>query len=375
MKTSKRQLTGAREVSEAILHYLRGCQNLTAGEYFGAFWSEKAYHGPALDYHAGGSHHHRTAGSAGLALWRAGVERGDAELRHHAEFAFDWLVARQTERGGYQEIQNNEKPSDWEHTGLSECSTISTAFVAHGLAHALLEGLPPKKSYLDCLQKAAMWQVALEWPAGSGVFPHHERSPYDTLNANLHAAETCMAAYTAIKRVYGRPLNLLLQAALRAINHTLPLQWDNGCYPYRSTHGVTLNYTAVVMWCMLNIRDLGAISGEPHEQPVNQAAEASLQKAAAFLIAGIRPDGRLDWEKYESSTARHNIWAYLICLNVLLRVGSAEACDAADRIWGFVRSLRTPGGLLPMRDEGEVITRCAYMQADMLNFLWSHREA
>lgn len=112
-------------------------------------------------------------------------QQSDSDMGHRAEWVFDWLVSRQTQRGGFREIQNNEQPSDWEQAGLDECSTISTGFVVHGLAHALLNKLPPKRSYLRCLHDAAIRQLNLEWPAGSGIFPHHGRSPYDTLNGNL----------------------------------------------------------------------------------------------------------------------------------------------------------------------------------------------
>lgn len=188
-------------VCESTFEYLLRAQDFKPGEYYGSFWSEKAFHGPLLNYHAGGSHHHRSAGSAGLAFWLLGQKRQDAELKHRAELAFDWLAARQRPSGGFQEIQNNEKPSDWEQTGLEECSTIETAFVAHGMGNALLLGLPPKKLYADCLRRAGHWQLSTEWPPGSGIFPHHDRSPHDTLNANLHAAETLMVAFKAIEAV------------------------------------------------------------------------------------------------------------------------------------------------------------------------------
>ncbi len=357
-----------RETCEAILEYLVRVQDFAPGEYYGAFWSEKAYHGPLLDYHAGGSHHHRGAGSAGLALWLVGKQRGDADLMRRAEAAFDWLAARQRSSGGYLEIQNNEKPSDWELTGLEECSTIETAFVAHGLSHAILAGLPPKKWYSDCLQRAGHWQLSIEWPAGSGVFPHHERSPYDCLNANLHAAETLAGAFTALRGVYGRSLNLFYQGARRSVNHTLGLQWPDGCFPYRAGDGVTINYTALVMWCLRNTLD---ILPEPFGAGLApaEAAAGALERGAAFLRGCVGSDGSLIWEPNETSTAKHNIWTYALTYNVLRRAGGVENAAAAGRLLGRLLAMRTPSGLLPMRDRGEEITECAYMQADMLLFL------
>ncbi|MEW6355706.1 MAG: hypothetical protein AB1696_05235 [Planctomycetota bacterium] len=369
-----------REVCETILKYLLRCQDLTPGEYYGSFWSEKAYHGPLLDYHAGGAHHNRTAGSAALALWLIGKKRQDAEMMHRAELAFDWLAARQRPSGGYFEIQNNETPSDWERTGLEECSTIATGFAAHGLGHAVLAGLPPKKSYFDCLQKVGHWVLSIEWPPGSGIFPHHERSPYDTLNANLHAAESLMSVYAALRDVYERRLNIFLQGARRSVVHTLTAQWPSGCFPYRTEGGITINYTSLVLWCLLNILDLlaGLPTGQGDLSALLKGATAfapakdlkqALSKATAFLCSCVGPKGEMLWEKNETSTAKHNIWPYAITYNVLRRVGGKRNTNTAARLLKYLLSVRTPCGLLPMRDEGEEVTECAYMQADMLLFL------
>lgn len=373
-----------RSVCESILAYLLRVQDFKAGEYHGSFWSEKAYHGPLLDYHAGGSHHHRSAGSAALSFWLIGLRRNDAELKHRAEAAFDWLAARQRPGGGYFEIQNNEKPSDWERTGLEECSTIETAFVARGLGHALLLGLPPKKLYSDCLQRAGLWQLGIEWPPGSGIFPHHERSPHDTLNANLHAAETLMAAFKASEMVFQRPVNIFQQGARRGVLHTLTLQSKDGSFPYRGTGGVTINYTSLVLWCLLNIHDL-------LRDPIQPGAGRDLQldadarriaafappdalrkafdSATGFLRGCVDADGGLLWEKNETSTARHNLWTYVITYNVLRRIGGERNTETAARLLKTILGKRTKSGLLPMRDRGEEITECAYMQADMLLFL------
>jgi hypothetical protein len=83
----------------------------------------------------------------------------------------------------------------------------------------------------------------------------------------------------------------------------------------------------------------------------------------------VAADGSLDWEKNETSTAKHNMWAYVITYTVLRRIGGEKNDDTAERLLRFVLSKRTASGLLPMRDRGEEITECAYMQADMLLFL------
>jgi len=371
-------------ISQDVFDYLLRCQDFTPGEYYGSFWSEKGYHGPLLDYHAGGSHHHRAAGSGGLALWLLGLKKNDAELKHRAELAFDWLAARQQPSGGFLEIQNNEVPSDWEYTGLEESSTISTGFAAHGMGHALLLGLPPKKLYSECMQRAGHWQLSIEWPPGSGIFPHHERSPHDTLNANLHAAETLLAGYKASRTIFKRPLNIFYSAAQRSVLHTLPCQLPNGCFPYRTSGGVTINYTSLVVWCLLNILDLLDKPMRPglgSTIDLNASADrfnafvptgelqTALTKATAFLCSCIAPDGNLLWEKNETSSAKYNMWTYAITYNVLMRVGGDQNSEAAARLLKVMLSKRTKSGLLPMRDRGEEVTECAFMQADMLLFL------
>lgn len=366
MPTLETQLT---PTTDAIIAYLTRCQDFTAGQYYGAFWSEKAYHGPLLDWHAGGSHHPRGAGSGALGLWLAGKQRGDEQLLRRAEAAFDWVVTRQHKSGGYFEIQNNEKPSDWERTGLEECSTIEVSFVIHGLANALLAGLPPKACYMECLQRAGHWYLSIEWPASSGIFPHHERSPYDTLNANLHAGESLAAIFTALKEIYDRPINIFYQGARRTIRHTLGEQWPSGCFPYRADNGITINYTSLVVWCLLNALD--TLPQVHYRDDVAPAADVrrSLDMAGAFLRGCIADDGSLLWEENETSTSKYNMWTYALTFNVLRRIGGEENRAAAERLLGYMMALRTPSGLLPMRDRGEVITECAYHQADMLLFL------
>ena len=356
-----------RRICEAVLDYLMECQDTAPGEFYGSFWSEKAYHAPFLDYHAGGSHHNRTAGSAGLALWLVGKARDDAEMMRRAEMAFDWLAARQRPSGGYHEIQHSEKPSDWEHTGLDECSTIPLGFAVHGLGNALLAGLPPKKLYVDCLQKAGHWQLGIEWPPGSGIFPHHDRSPYDTLNADTHAAETLATIHTAMHQVYGRRLNIFYRGARRAVRHTLPLQWPNGCFPYRAGVQVTINYTSLVVWCLLNVLD---VLPEPLHGDLAPAADLkrAFTKAAAFLRSCVGRGGALEWEN-ETTAGKNTMWTYVITYSVLRRLGGRANAQAAAWLLRHILGRRTDSGLLPMWDVGEDVVHCAYYQADMLMFL------
>lgn len=360
-----------KRMCDGIIKYLKRVQDFSPGEYYGSFWSEKAYHAPLLDYNAGGSHHNRGAGSAALALWLAGRRDKDDELMRRAEAAFDWLAARQHERGGYHEIQNNERPSDWELTGLEELSTIETGFVIHGLCTALLHGLPPKKSYYNCVRKAGLWFLSLEFPQGSGLFPHHERSPHDTLNATMHAVEALSLAYWVTKTVFNKPIDIFFQGACRGIRHTLPLQWANGCYPYRIYGYSTINYTSLVLWCLLNVIDV--LPAEFRRDRAvfwdfEEGVNAGIEKASAFLRGCVDGSGQLLWEGNETS-AKYNMWTYLITINVLSRIGGRENAAVAGRLLEFVKGKLTSSGLLPLRDRGEEITECAFMQADMLLFL------
>lgn len=356
-------------VCDAIVDYLARCQDFTPGQYYGSFWSEKAYHGPLLDWHGGGSHHPRGAGSGGLGLWLSGQSRSDQGLLRQAEAAFDWVVTRQRPSGGYFEIQNNEKPSDWEYTGLEECSTIEAAFVVHGLANALLAGLAPKAAYMDCLLRAGHWFLSIEWPPGSGIFPHHERSPYDTLNANLHTGESLAAIFAALRQVYGRTVNIFYQGARRTVRHTLGLQWPDGSFPYRANDGITINYTALVVWCLLNALDALPEAHYRGDVAPENDVRAALDRAGRFLAGCVAEDGTLLWDANETSTAKHNMWTYALTANVLSRIGGDTNAAATERLLEYVLCVRTDSGLLPMRDEGEQITECAYHQADMLLFL------
>lgn len=357
------------KICKSITNYLLRVQDFTPGEYYGSFWSEKAYHGPLLDYNAGGAHHHRGCGSAALALWLIGRKTNDFKMMHRAETAFDWMVARQHERGGWFEIQNNEKPSDWEGTGLEELSTISTSFAIHGLGTALLNGLPPKKSYRDCLLNAGMWFLSIEWPAGSGIFPHHERSPYDTLNATLHSVESLALISAVLRDIYKQNANLFHQAAKRGLTHTLPLQWENGCMPYRANDGVTINYTALVLWCMFNADEVISERLKSGNWESPEKLKTTIDRSCSFLRNCVNQDGSLQWEEYESSTAKYNMWTYFITMNVLKRAGGRENEETADRLLDFISRKITASGLPPMRDRGEEITECAFMQADILLFL------
>lgn len=353
----------------AMLAYFQSAQDLTPGPYHGSFWSEKAYHGPQLDFHAGGAHHHRGAGSAALALHLANDDPA-CPMKRQAEWAFDWLTSRQHPSGGFQEVQNNDRFSDWEGTGLEECSTIATAFALRGMALALLHGLPPKAAYARCLRDAALWQIGIEWPAGSGVFPHHDRSPYNCLNANAHAAEWLMAAYRALRDIYHQPINLLLEAARRATLNTLEHQHSEGHFPYRAGGGVTINYTAIVMWCLLNVFDLAP----EHSWAARLEARPAFERAGTFLRESFHPETGFDWQARETSTARGNMHTYLLTWNILQRLGGEQNQRAADAIARFLLARRTDSGLLPVKDSGEVITHCLPMQADMCLCLYANPE-
>lgn len=347
------------QLCDSIFAYLCRVQDFTPGEYYGSFWSEKAYHSPLLDWHGGGAHHHRGAGSAALALFLSNIP----EYQRRAELAFDWLVARQNQRGGWFETQNGEKSSDWEFTGLEELSNIETSFAVRAIAMAIRHGLPAKKSYLDAMKKAGLWYIDLEMPPRSGAFPHHERSPYDTLNGTMHAVEALTFIYSACQQKYRLNVNIFLMAAQRGLRHLATQQDAAGSFPYRSHGEVSINYTALVVWLMLNTRE---VLPPEYFGFAAEDLDKLLQNAADFLCQTILPDGSFNWDTFETSCARHNIWCYVICWNVLLRL---QRKTEANLLLDKLLKMRTSSGLLPMRDCGEEITECAYMQADILLFL------
>jgi hypothetical protein len=174
---------------------------------------------------------------------------------------------------------------------------------------------------------------------------------------------------TVLHDVYKQNVNLFHQAAKRGLIHTLPLQWENGCMPYRAEGGVTINYTALVLWCLLNANEVvpGRLKPKNWESP--EKFKSAIDKCCEFLRNCVNQDGSLKWEEYESSTAKYNMWTYFITMNVLKRVGGKENEETAGRLLVFINDKITASGLPPMRDRSEEITECAFMQADILLFL------
>ena len=95
----------------------------------------------------------------------------------------------------------------------------------------------------------------------------------------------------------------------------------------------------------------------------------ALGRAAAFLRVAVGPEGRPRWDRFETSSARHNLWTYAVTANVLQRLGGRRNLEAAGRLLKAMLRMRTPSGLLPMQDRGEPVTECAFMQADLFLFL------
>jgi hypothetical protein len=171
--------------------------------------------------------------------------------------------------------------------------------------------------------------------------------------------------------VYKKEINIFQEGARRGFAHTLPLQWENGCYPYRRDAGSTINYTSLVLWCFLNTLETLSNNICLTIWPSKKEINTHWLQAAKFLISCVDENGCLKWEGNETSTAKHNIWTYAITYNVLARLGDQESLAAADKLMRYILSQRTSCGLLPMRDEGEEITHCLFMQADMFLFLFT----
>mgnify|MGYP001014116523 CR=1 FL=1 len=159
-----------------------------------------------------------------------------------------------------------------------------------------------------------------------------------------------------------------LAGAQRAVRRTLGCQTEDGGFPFLDSSGITINYTSLVLWCLLNLLDVLPESARRSLADPEQLALA-VDRACGFLRESEAPDGSLLWEQRETSTAKYNLWTYLITANVLFRHGTDADRGIAERLLGSAFSRRTAGGLLPMRDRGEEITACAFMQADMLLFL------
>ena len=365
---------------DSTTQYLLAAQEMD-GPYRGAIWSEKAYHNPLLDHHAGGSHHYRTPGPAAACFARqASGERG-ALLNERACLALDWVCGRQHPDGALDEITNNEAPSRW-HGDVREASTISLALAVHGLAEAIRAGLPCKPEWRRFLTQAARWQLTAESPVGSGNFLHSGGYPPEKviLNACAHAAETLLSA-SDLGEGSGEEQADWLQAAIRALEQVLRCQADDGAYPYSDLPGdTTISYTAAVCWCLQNVQGHRALA------PIAGQLDASCARAIDFLGTMVDDAGCLRWEPYETHGQKFRTYPMVMTARVLARAGRQ---DTARRILGYLEDLYDPQrGLLRVLDIplgqtvtifghrlfGEKIFEVAFNQADMLESLLDLRE-
>ncbi len=122
-----------------------------------------------------------------------------------------------------------------------------------------------------------------------------------------------------------------------------------------------------MIWCVLNAFDI--LEDQEISPVLKKKTLDSFSKASAFLGACIAPDGSLLWEENETTTAKYNMWTYAITINVLRRLGGQQNIENAEKLFKYICGLRTSSGLLPMRDRGEEITGCTFMQADIFLFL------
>jgi len=364
------------ELIEGILRYLTRSQE-TSGPFAGSFWSELAYHIPLLNYRAGGSHHNRTGGSAGLAFCRLADRCPDDDLLDRAAHAFNWIVTRQHEDGGLFEITNNDKPSQF-HLEY-ERSSVSLGIVCHGLYAAFAAGLPETAEYTTFLRKAAEWQLAMETDPGN--FLHSEGYPPEKLilNASAHAAETLLVgAEVAESDTLAEDCR---DGAVRAIEGVLGCQRSNGMLPYSNfENDNSISYTATVCWVLQNLIDAGLLPDDLVE-PV----ECALERATGFLAGCIQPDGRIQWEEWENHGQKYHTWVYGIVAKALAWSGyqqyeqeihgmiaflHRELYDDSVRLcrlYDFpVGETRTICGCKVL---SENFHECAYHQADLLDCL------
>jgi len=346
-----------------------------AGSYAGAFWSELAYHIPHLDYHAGGSHHCRTPGSAGLALLKLADRFPELGLRERAERAYDWACTRQHEDGGLFEITNNEQPSQF-HLDY-ERSSISLGMVAQGMYKGLGFGLPRKNEYVTFLRQAAAWQMTVE--VAPGNFLHSEGYPvqYVILNSCAHAAETLLIGAELTQNPLLR--QTWRDGASRAVDAILAGQRNSGMYPYRipDADQHTVSYTATCAWVMQNLVDAGLLARE--------RVEESMLEACSFLADSVDDFGRITWDGREVHGQKHHTWVYGMAARCLAWWRRPDWNDVVRRMVLFVRGeLYDPGARLarlydlPLGETrnicGQACTAaleyaCAFNQADMLDCL------
>ena len=360
--------------------YLLDSQEM-AGPYRGAIWSEKAYHNPLLDHHAGGSHHYRTPGPAAACFARQASGERAALLNERACMALDWVCARQYPDGALDEITNNEAPSRW-HGDIREASTISLALAVHGIAETSQSGLPCKPEWQRFLSQAARWQLTAESPTGSGNFLHSEGYPPEKviLNACAHAAETLLSA-SDLGAGSREQQESWHKAARRGLEQVLRCQTDDGAYPYSHLPGdTTISYTAAVCWCLQNLRGHRALD------PIASRLEDSCARAIHFLETMMDGNGCLRWEPYETHGQKFRTYPMVMTARVLARAGSKAP---ARRILDYLQNLYDPQrGLLRVLDVplgqavmvlghrlfGEKIFEVAFNQADMLESLLDLRE-
>ncbi|MCK5801975.1 MAG: hypothetical protein KAI66_04045, partial [Lentisphaeria bacterium] len=364
------------ELIDGILAYLVRCQE-PVGEFAGSIWSELAYHNPLVDYRAGGSHHNRTVGGAGLAFTRLAATHPDSDLMHSAERAFDWVVTRQHEDGGMFEITNGEAPSQF-HLPY-ERSSISLGIVCHGLYGALLQGLPAKNEYREFLIAAARWQLTVETTPGN--FLHTEGYPPEklVLNASAHAAETLLVA----GRLTTDPVeqSQFHAAAERAVKAILKSQRKNGMFPYSDIpDDNSISYSATVCWALQNLIDLALLPGR-----LLPRTHRALAHGIRFLETCVNDDGSIGWEEWETHGQKYHTWVYGQMARVLTWSGSATGKDKAEALIAFMRrELYNPHTKLcrlydfPVGQQrlvagrsvlSEDLHECAYHQADLLECL------
>ena len=132
---------------------------------------------------------------------------------------------------------------------------------------------------------------------------------------------------------------------------------------------ITINYTALVLWCFLNTLELLPKDICQRILPDIKSINHRFVRAASFITSSICENGQLKWDENDTTTAIHNMWTYAISYNVLMRIGGDDNYAAAGRLKDYMTDKITPCGLLPMRDEGEDITHCLFMQADVGLFL------
>ncbi len=220
------------------------------------------------------------------AFMRQHLRTGDMAWRQKASLARDHVLSVQKPNGGYPELRGRKQSDDG--------STVNTSLVAANLIKAYELGLDCQTRDLAALEKMADFELTLEWKPGA--FYHdtnHRRTFKDQSGTIIHWGEegshrdcqnTTALASMMLQRIYyylakhgGKPKQVWLSAAGRAIKHLLAGQDRDGQWPY--CVGDKWKDAGHHAMCMQYLVEAAAYP--PHNR--NRSILSALRRAAVWL--------------------------------------------------------------------------------------------